>query len=63
VSKRKVTVILTDVEIYHVLTALRDATRDGSYYGNRDQFYKRHARINGKLEEAVKESERKEGRK
>lgn len=57
-SERRVTVPLTGVEIVHILTALRDATRDGSYYGNKDQFQKRHTRINNKLEKAVKAAER-----
>lgn len=44
------TVILTAVEVDHLLTLLHDAEHEGSYYGNREQYWKRHARIVAKLD-------------
>jgi hypothetical protein len=39
----------TEVEIDHLLTLLRDAKSEGSYYGRRDHYLKRHERIRAKL--------------
>jgi hypothetical protein len=39
----------TEVEIDHLLTLLRDAESEGSYYGRRDHYLKRHERIRAKL--------------
>lgn len=41
---------LKRVELDHVLTLLRDASQDGSYYGNPKQYWQRHERIWQKLE-------------
>ena len=42
--------MLTRIEIDHVMTILRDASREGSYYGNREQYWRRHDRVWKKLE-------------
>jgi hypothetical protein len=41
---------LNRVELDHLLTLMRDASQDGSYYGPRQQYWKRHTRIWNKLE-------------
>ncbi len=46
---RTTTLTLTATERGHVLTLLRDAQERGDYYGNRAQYWKRHARIAEKL--------------
>jgi hypothetical protein len=47
-----VAVRLSEVEVDHLLTLLRDAELEGSYYGNREHYWKRHARIWRKLQVA-----------
>ena len=42
-------VTFTDVEIKHLLRLLLDAVDDGSYYGNKQQYWARHKRIVSKL--------------
>ena len=34
---------LTGAQINHLLTLLHDAEEEGSYYGNKAQYWKRHA--------------------
>ena len=55
--------MFTEVERDHLLTLLADAVAEGTYYGNRDQYWKRHARITAKLIEMtpVKPSPRRTG--
>ena len=48
-----VKVILTEPQINHLLTLLQDAGREGSYYGNRDQYWKRHEAITLALYKAI----------
>lgn len=43
-------VFLTDVEIWHILTILRDIEADGCYYGSKEEYWTRHQRIITKLE-------------
>ena len=40
---------LKRTELDHLLTLLRDARRDGCYYGPREQYFRRHDRIWSKL--------------
>lgn len=47
-------VSLTRVELDHLLTVLRDARQDASYYGNREQYYRRADRIWNKLADEYK---------
>lgn len=47
-----VTVTFTAAEADHVLTLLRDASLEGSYYGNREQYWRRHERIFDRLQDA-----------
>lgn len=47
--RREISVTFTGPERDHLLTLLRDAEREGSYYGPKAQYWKRHARIVGKL--------------
>lgn len=42
-------VSLTEVEITHLLSLMHDAKVEGSYYGNKEQYWKRHDRIEEKL--------------
>jgi len=55
--RRTIPVKLTQVEIDHILNLIHDSEREGSYYGPREQYWKRSARIRGKLKEAVMENE------
>lgn len=41
---------LTEPEIFHILACLDDREHEGCYYGPREQFWKRHARIIEKLD-------------
>lgn len=50
-------IALTLVERDHLLTLLADAVERGDYYGNRDQYWKRHARIITKLTTAFADNE------
>jgi hypothetical protein len=43
-------VILSEVEINHLLTLIADSEREGSYHGNREQYWKRSERIKRELE-------------
>ncbi len=40
---------LTVAEVSHLMTLLRDAKDEGSYYGNRDQYWARAKRIEAAL--------------
>jgi hypothetical protein len=40
---------LTETERDHLLTLLAEAKAEGNYYGNRDQYWRRHERIVFKL--------------
>lgn len=51
-SRPVASVELSRVEVDHLLTILRDAMQDGSYYGNRALYYRRSGRIFDKLESA-----------
>ncbi len=44
---------LTGPEIDHLLTLLRNAEEEGSYYGHRETYWKRHDRITRALKEAA----------
>lgn len=46
------TVRLSRIELDHVLTILRDASRHGDYYGDRRQYWNRHERVWKRLEMA-----------
>lgn len=48
-SERFADVRLSEPEIDHLLTVLRDAKSEGSYYGRADHYWKRHERIERKL--------------
>lgn len=39
----------TDVEISHIVSVLMENEREGWYYGNKEQYWKRHQRILDKL--------------
>ena len=41
-------------EISHLLTMLRDTEERGEYYGNREQYWKRHKRIETKIRDYLK---------
>lgn len=58
------TVTLTDVEVDHLLTVLRDAAAEGCYYGRRDRWEWQRARIIAKLTVGTPQAEtsREEGR-
>lgn len=56
-----VTIAVSRVELDHVLTVLRDARRDGSYYGNREQYYSRHDRIFARLAQSYCDLTRSDG--
>lgn len=43
------TLTLTVAETRHLLVLLQDSARSGEYYGNRDEYWKRHQRIVEKL--------------
>ena len=43
---------LTAPEIGHIEACMEDRKREGCYYGNREQFWNRHMRIERKLIEA-----------
>ena len=45
----------TAAEVSHLLTLLRDAADEGNYYGNREQYWKRHYRIEDKLKAGLEE--------
>lgn len=47
--RREIRVTFTSSECDHLLMLLSDAETEGSYYGNREQYWKRHARIVEKL--------------
>lgn len=49
-------ICLTWSELDHLLTLLRDAEVDGSYYGPKTVYWKRHERIKEKLERRTVES-------
>jgi hypothetical protein len=51
-------VLLTEVEVDHLLTLLRDAEHEGSYYGRQDHYWKRHAQITAKLIASVEDQTR-----
>lgn len=55
------TIVVSRVELDHVLTVLRDARQDGSYYGNREQYYRRHDRIFARLAQSYCDITRSEG--
>lgn len=42
-------ITLTEDEVVHLCTLLADAEREGSYYGNKAQYWARHKRIVDKL--------------
>ncbi len=42
---------LNKAELSHLLTLLRDHRREGSYYGNRMQHYRRNDRLFKRLEQ------------
>ena len=44
---------LTTADINHLLCLLHERHEDGSYYGNRENYYKRTSRLIGKLKEAA----------
>jgi len=48
-SQKQYAVKLTKSEIYHIWACLDDREREGCYYGPRQQFWDRHARIIVKL--------------
>jgi len=45
----KVTINLTPTEAEHILTLLHERKEDGSYCGNKDQYYKRTNKIISKI--------------
>ena len=45
----KTTISLTRVEVDHLVNLLVDAQASGSYYGPKNQYWKRHQRIWDKL--------------
>lgn len=50
----RVLVLFSRSELDHLLTLLRDANQDGSYYGNREQYRRRQERLWKRLEDAYK---------
>ena len=48
-SQKEYTVKLTETEIHHIWACLDDREREGTYYGPKEQFWERHARIITKL--------------
>ena len=44
-----ITTTFSIVEVNHILALFRDAEEDGSYYGPKAQYWKRHNRIIKKL--------------
>lgn len=44
----------TEVEIRHLLFLIADNEREGMYWGNKEQYWKRIERIKGKLERLLK---------
>jgi hypothetical protein len=50
------TVRFTASELWHILSLLEDALREGSYYGHRAQYWRRHERIWDKLDTAYANS-------
>ena len=49
------TIDLTAAEASHLLTLLNERIEDGTYYGNREQYYARSERIYRKIMDAIKE--------
>jgi hypothetical protein len=43
-------IILSKIEIEHILTLLKERKEDGSYYGNAKYYYKRNETLIKKLE-------------
>ena len=56
--RRATRVSFTQPELRHIYAILADAKNDGSYYGNRQQYYDRTERIMTKIEEAELAEER-----
>jgi hypothetical protein len=56
-GERAITIVLTLVEVNHLVSLLVDAEREGSYYGPREQYWRRHARIQSKLLSAAGDTE------
>jgi len=54
-SKSIVTVNLTRPQVEHLLSALSDVRREGSYYGNKAQYWARHESIERLLVKASNE--------
>ena len=48
-SQKQYIIKLTGAEIGHIVACLDDRKREGCYYGPREQFWKRHDRIEKKL--------------
>ena len=46
---------LTAAECSHLLSLLEDGKRQGWYYGSRDQYWTRHARITDKVMAYIRE--------
>ncbi len=55
---KQITVKLTKVEIDHILNLIVDNEREGCYWGNKEQYWKRSLRICKKfaIDTATKES-------
>jgi hypothetical protein len=41
-SEKKYSIKLTRAELNHIQTIMEEVSESGSYYGNREQYYKRH---------------------
>ena len=50
-SAKQYTIKFTEAEIDHLRTLLQNNRREGSYYGDRKQYYDRTERIDRKLRE------------
>jgi hypothetical protein len=48
-AAKEYAVWLTEVEANHLWTLIHDSIREGSYYGNKEQYRKRGERIRAKL--------------
>jgi hypothetical protein len=44
---------LTSSEISHLLGALQSMKEEGYYYGNKEQYWKRHEKLIAKLEQEL----------
>ena len=48
-GRNMITLTLSLVEVNHILNLIRDNESEGTYYGNRDEYWLRSNRIKAKL--------------